>query len=154
MQLNSETSSSVNPSAGNGALWLKLAVLYLIAGVSLGIAMGASENFVMRPVHAHLNLLGWTTMALAGVVYTVFPQAGLSRLATIHFWLHNVSLPIMMGALSLLLLGHTQVVPVLAASEMVAAAGVLVFACNIFMNVNHASKPARAAMPQHARAAA
>ena len=49
----------------NATVWLKLAVLYLIVGIGLGIAMGATENFTLRPVHAHLNLLGWTTLALA-----------------------------------------------------------------------------------------
>ena len=116
--------------------WLRLAVIYLIAGVSLGIAMGATENFMLRPVHAHLNLLGWTTAALAGLVYTVYPKAGESRLAAIHFWLHNIALPVMMAALTFLLFGYAQVVPILAASEFVAAAGVLVFAFNLYRNVN------------------
>ncbi|HYD95829.1 MAG TPA: hypothetical protein VEC01_10930 [Noviherbaspirillum sp.] len=118
-----------------GIVWLKLAVLYLIVGVGLGIAMGASENFTMRPVHAHINLLGWTTMALAGLVYSVFPEAGASRLAKIHFWLNNISLPVMAIALALVLSGARQVVPVLAASEILAAAGILVFAANIFLNL-------------------
>jgi hypothetical protein len=48
-----------------GIVWLKLSVVYLIIGISMGIAMGASQNFTLRPVHAHVNLLGWTTMALA-----------------------------------------------------------------------------------------
>lgn len=130
MEHNGTSSSLVTPGT-----WLKLAVAYLIGGVALGIAMGSSQNFLMRPVHAHLNLLGWATMALAGLIYTVYPRAGRSRLATVHFWLHNTSLPVMMGSLALVLLGRTQVVPVLAAAEMVAAVGVLVFACNVFLNV-------------------
>ncbi len=129
---NPPAAISFAPSA---TLWLKLAILYLIAGVGLGIAMGASENFTLRPVHAHLNLLGWTTLALAGLIYTVFPKAGESRLARIHFWLHNIALQVMMGSLTMLLLGNTGVVPFLAGSEIVAAAGVLVFAWNIFVNV-------------------
>lgn len=131
-----------SPSA---TTWLKLAVVYLIAGVSLGIAMGASGDFTLRPVHAHLNLLGWATLALAGLVYSAYPEAGRSRLARIHFWLHNLALPVMMGALTLLLLGHAEVVPVLAGAEIAAAAGVLVFAANVFINVQpqNASAPNR-----------
>ncbi len=121
--------------APSATVWLKLAILYLIVGVGLGIAMGASENFALRPVHAHLNLLGWTTLALAGLIYSVFPQAGESRLAKIHFWLHNLALPVMMGSLTLLLLGNSKALPFLAGSEIAAAAGVLVFAFNIFLNV-------------------
>jgi hypothetical protein len=115
--------------------WLKLAILYLVVGVGIGIAMGATENFTLRPVHAHINLLGWTTLALAGLIYTVYPKAGASRLARIHFWLHNTALPAMMGSLAAFLLGHPGVVSLLVASEIVAAAGVIVFACNIFLNV-------------------
>lgn len=115
--------------------WLKLAVLYLMVGVGLGIAMGSTEDFTLRPVHAHLNLLGWATLALAGLIYSVYPDAGRSRLARIHFWLHNLSLPVMMGSLAWLLNGHREIVPVLAASEIVAAGGVIVFAANVFLNV-------------------
>lgn len=118
-----------------GIIWLKLAIIYLIVGIGIGIAMGASQNFTLRPVHAHINLLGWTTMALAGLIYTVFPQAGGSRLARIHFWLMNVAQPVMLVALSMLLFGNMAVAPVLAISEIVAAAGILVFAANLFLNL-------------------
>jgi len=118
-----------------GVIWLKLAVLYLILGISLGIAMGASQNFTLRPVHAHINLLGWTTMALAGLIYSVFPQAGASRLARVHFWLLNLALPVMMGALSMLLLGHVAVAPVLAIAEIIGALAIIAFAANLFLNL-------------------
>lgn len=133
MQINQSTTAA--PFSNVGAIWLKLAVLYLIVGVGLGIMMGASENFTMRPVHAHINLLGWATMALAGRIYSVYPQAGESRLAKAHFWLNNVSLPVMAISLAFVLTGERGVIPVLAISEIVAAAGILVFAANIFLNL-------------------
>ncbi len=51
----------------------------------------------------------------------------------------------MMGSLTLMLLGHADVVPLLAASEFVAAAGVIVFAVNVLRNVQPAARtqPAR-----------
>jgi hypothetical protein len=116
-------------------VWFKLAVVYLITGIGLGIGMGASENFTLRPVHAHINLLGFTVLALAGLIYSVFPAAGASRLARIHFWLHNLALPVMMISLAMLLLGNAAFVPALVAGEFVAAAGVIVFACNVFLNL-------------------
>jgi hypothetical protein len=118
-----------------GAIWLKLAVLYLIAGVTLGIVMGASQNFTLRPVHAHINLLGWTTMGLAGLIYSVFPKAGQSRLARVHFWLLNLAMPVMMVALSLLLMGNVAMEPLLAGSEIVGAIAIVVFAVNLFVNL-------------------
>lgn len=118
-----------------GIIWLKLAVTYLIVGVALGIAMGASHNFALMPVHAHINLLGWATLALAGLIYSVFPVAGASRLAKIHFWSINLAMPVMLGSLAALLLGNTAIEPVLALSQVVAAIGIASFAANIYLNL-------------------
>ena len=135
-----QTTSQAGPMqfSSAGIIWLKIAVVYLVIGVAMGIAMGVSENFTMRPVHAHVNLLGWATLALAGLIYSVFPQAGESRLAKLHFWLQNLAMPVMMGALALLLLGHKDVVPILAAGEIVAALSIVAFTLNIFLNLKKA----------------
>lgn len=119
----------------SGVVWLKLAVLYLVLGIAMGIAMGATQNFTLRPVHAHVNLLGWTTFGLAGLIYSLFPKAGESRLAKVHFWLLNLSMPVMMAALSAILLGHTELVPVLATAEIAGAIGIVAFAANLFINL-------------------
>jgi hypothetical protein len=103
------TQSAVNA----GAIWIKVSVVYLIIGVAMGIFMGASQDFTLRPVHAHVNLLGFTTLAIAGVIYSVYPKAGGSMLAKAHFWLMNLSLPVMMIALALVLKGNLAVVPAL-----------------------------------------
>lgn len=118
-----------------GVIWLKLAVIYLVIGVGLGIMMGATRDFSLRPVHAHINLLGWATMALAGLIYSVFPKPAASPLARVHFWLHNISLPTMMIVLPMVLSGNEKLVPLLASAEIVAALGVLVFAANILFNL-------------------
>ena len=118
-----------------GVIWLKLAVLYLVIGVAMGIGMGATENFTLRPVHAHVNLLGWVTLALAGLIYTLFPHAAQSRLARIHFWLQNLATPVMLVALAALVFGHRGAIPILATAEIVTAVGILAFALNIFLNL-------------------
>ncbi|HYQ99388.1 MAG TPA: hypothetical protein VET86_05030, partial [Casimicrobiaceae bacterium] len=97
--------------APSATTWLKLSVVYLMAGVALGIAMGVTEDFTLKPVHAHLNLLGFATTALAGLIYSVHPEAARSRLAVAHFWLHNTALPVMMGSLAWFLNGHPDIVP-------------------------------------------
>jgi hypothetical protein len=127
--------SETTSASSGGIIWIKLAVLYLVLGIAMGIGMGAAEDFRLHAVHAHINLLGWTTMALAGLIYTVFPEAGKSKLAKAHFWLQNISLPVMMAMLTLLLLGNPKVIPVLAAAEFTAAAGVIAFVANVFMNL-------------------
>lgn len=132
--MQSTHSSSASFSTA-GVIWLKLAMVYLLVGISIGIGMGVTGNFALQPVHAHINLLGWATMALAGLIYCVFPKAGQNRLAKLHFWLNNIALPIMLGSLALLMLGHAEVVPVLGVAEIATALGVVAFAANIFLNL-------------------
>ena len=115
--------------------WFRLAAIYLVASVGLGMAMGASGDFTLRSVHSHLGLLGWTTLALAGLIYRDFPEAGACWLARVHFWLLDLALPPMMGSLAALLLGYPGAAPVLAGSQIVLAAGLLAFVVNVFLNV-------------------
>src|SRR5258705_11138965 len=75
--------------------FLKIAVVYLFVGALLGITMGIFQNFALVPVHAHIGLLGWTTLALAGVIYHLHPAAAKTRLAQLHFLIHNLSLPVL-----------------------------------------------------------
>lgn len=122
-------------SAPAGARWLKLAVLYLLAAIALGITMGASGDFTLRPVHAHVALLGWASLALAGLIYGQYPRAAQSRLASAHFWLHNLGLPLMMVSLALMLHGVQAAVPALLVSEAALAAGCIAFTLNVFRNL-------------------
>ncbi|SDB69934.1 hypothetical protein [Belnapia rosea] len=70
------------------ALFLIAAALCLVVGTSLGIAMGIAHDFHLAPVHAHLNLVGWTTLALMGLSYRAWPQLAESRLlAPLQFFL-------------------------------------------------------------------
>ena len=43
--------------------------LAALAGMALGMAMGITQDFTLAPAHAHLNLLGWVTMALYGLYH-------------------------------------------------------------------------------------
>lgn len=115
--------------------WIRLAAIYLLVSVFLGIAMGASGNFGLRSVHSHIGLLGWTTLAFAGLIYRAFPEAGASRLARAHFWLYNLALPLMMGSLAAMLLGYAAATPLLAGSQIVLAAGLLAFIANVLLNL-------------------
>ena len=85
--------------------FLRLAVLFALIGMSLGYWMGATEQFAASPVHAHINLLGWVSMALYGLFYRVQPGAARGWLPAIHFWITLVGLVIFMPALAAKLLG-------------------------------------------------
>ncbi|SRR5579864_3408883 len=120
-----------------GIRFLKIAVTYLVIGGCLGLYMGLTEQFTLAPVHAHVLLLGWASLALAGLIYHFYPAAATTRLATIHFWLHNVGLPVFMVALAMLLTGGAAgtVGPFVGISAMVVIAGLVAFAANVWLNV-------------------
>jgi hypothetical protein len=80
--------------------FLLLATSLLICGAVLGIVMGAREDFQLVPVHAHLNLAGWASLALFGLSYRVYPALAARKLARYHFIISataSVLLPIGIG---------------------------------------------------------
>jgi len=122
-----------------GIRFLKIAVVYLMVGVTLGLVMGIRGNFALAPVHAHLNLLGWASLALVGLIYHLHPAAGTTKLAQVHFWMHNLTLPVLMCALALELSGQEAFAPVVAIGSVVMVAALFVFAVNVFVNVKAAT---------------
>lgn len=110
------------------AWWVRLAVLYLIAGVGLGLFMAGSHDHSMFPVHAHLNLLGWVSMALFGCFYRLWPEAAGSRLAKVHFWVYVPSHFIQMVLLAALFRGNAGVEPALAVVSTLVGAAIVCFA--------------------------
>jgi cbb3-type cytochrome oxidase subunit 1 len=131
---------------------IKVAAFYLVAGVTMGIVMGITHEFVLAPVHAHINLLGWATLAIIGVIYHAYPAAGATRLATVHFWIHNTALPVFMVGLGFALTGHEAFLPVAIAGAMGVAIGIVIFAVNIWRTVAPVSRTPALGVPA-ARAA-
>ncbi|MBI1415858.1 MAG: cytochrome-c oxidase [Limimaricola sp.] len=117
--------------------FLVMGCLYLIAGISIGMYMGASTDHTLVPAHAHINLLGFTLMSVFGLVYRVVPAMAESGLATAHFWLHQVGTLLLVTMLVLLLTGRiaeTAMFPVAPIAEVLVMLGVLSFAANLLRN--------------------
>ncbi|MBH9552401.1 hypothetical protein I7X43_05995 [Inhella sp. 4Y17] len=74
-------------------------------------------------------------MALAGLIYTHYPQAAGTRLAQVHFWLHNLGLPVFMGGLALFLLGNTWAGPLLGIGSTVVWLSLVLFAVNLWRSL-------------------
>jgi hypothetical protein len=125
---------------------LKFAGIYLLIGMTMGIAIGVTERFALAPAHAHINLLGWVTLALAAVTFTVWPQSATTRLARAFFWLYNLALPVTLLALSLVLLGLAQWTPLLIAGQLGIYVAAILFVANLLLSVRDASV---AGQPQH-----
>ena len=124
-----------------GLRFLKLAVVYLFAGALLGLIMGMNENFVLAPVHAHMLLLGWASLALAGLIYHFYPATAETRLARWHFWLHNLALPAFLAGLGVLVSGHIAAMPVVGVSATCLVVALALFASNVLI---HLKAPAAA----------
>jgi cbb3-type cytochrome oxidase subunit 1 len=117
-----------------GIRLLQVAAVYLVIGLGMGLVMAMTTNFALTSVHAHILLLGWATMALAGTVYLLMPRCSQSVLAKLHFWGHNLGLPVMMGSLALFLYGVKSAETVVAVSSMVVLISLLIFTINSFRN--------------------
>ncbi len=111
--------------------WLfRIATLYLLAGVVLGMFMAATHNHAETSLHAHMNLLGFMTLAIAGLWYRVQPDAAETWLAKAHFVLHNAGLPVMSVGLYFLLQGKAAAEPAVAAGASAVVVGILCLVLN------------------------
>lgn len=124
---------------------IKLAVIYLVAGMSLGIGMGIAEDHTLRGVHAHINLLGWATLALSAIIFHLFPDLARTRLAAIWFWVYNLALPVAMISLAFMLYGDMRAAPAVKISHILLWLGGILFAANVLINLRERSV-ARTAM--------
>ena len=111
-----------------GVRLIKIGVIYLLVGLSMGVYMGATKDFSVRPVHAHVNLLGFTLLGISGLVFHVFPQLEQSVLAKIYFWLYNLSVPLTLVSLFLFVNGNTAIDPVLGLGSVLITVSAACFA--------------------------
>jgi cbb3-type cytochrome oxidase subunit 1 len=110
--------------------FLLLATVLLLIGAGLGIKMGATEDFQLFPVHAHINLVGWASLALFGLTYRCYPQLAQRRLAMFHFILSGTSSVLLPIGIGLAVLRNAPTLAILASFLFVA--GVLIFFVQVF----------------------
>jgi hypothetical protein len=115
------------------AAFFALGAVCLFFGMLWGMRMGASEDFTMMPAHAHLNLLGWVTMALYGSFYALTHASLKPRLAWTNFALAAIGVVILIPSLSLYLPAHdTKYVPGIIIGEVATLLSLLVFAVSVY----------------------
>ena len=81
---------------------VRLAVLYVLAGMGLGEFMGASGDHTLQTVHAHINLLGWVCLALFGLIYKAWPAAAAGKLPLWQFIIFNIGIVIQMTGVTII----------------------------------------------------
>ncbi len=114
------------------ALFLRLAALYALLGMGLGIWMGISGDHGQYPTHAHINLIGWVSFALYGLIYRNVPAAAQSRLAPWHFGAANLGAVLLLTGVYAILSGHPEFEPLTAAGATVTLLGAALFAVILF----------------------
>jgi cytochrome c oxidase cbb3-type subunit 1 len=128
-------------------LFLRASLVWLVAGVTLGVGMAASPALlVYRAAHIHLLLLGFVTGMIFGVGYHVFPRfAGrplrAPRLVLLHWGLANGGVGAMAVAFALRAQGVDGSRALLAAGGTAAALGAYLFAYNIWRTLGAATQP-------------
>ncbi len=118
-------------------LFLLLGTLYLLVGMVLGMYMGATQDFTLAPVHAHINLLGFALMLIFGLAYRVMPRMADGMLARAHFWLHQIGVLGFVASLYLDLSGKIPAASAglpLAVFSTMAFVGILCWAVNLLRN--------------------
>lgn len=120
-------------------LFLLSALLYAVIGMGLGIQMGIAHDFTGTPIHAHINLVGWVTLALYGLIHRAYPAMASSRLASLQFWIAQA------GALAFpigIALSIYREWPVLAiAGSLAVLLGMVLFTLMAFANLKDDAQP-------------
>lgn len=106
-----------------GPLMMCVSVVVLLIGMLAGIAMGISQNFVLAPAHAHLNLVGGVLLFLFGLYYRLIPGAGATLLSKVQGSLHILGAILFPAGVALVLLKGPsfEVAPIAGALTVVAA---------------------------------
>jgi hypothetical protein len=124
------------------------AVLCVTGGMFWGIQMGASGDHSMLGAHAHLNLVGWATMALFGIYYRLTPQAAQHWLAKVHAGLAISGVVVMVSGLYVLFSGGSELGAII--GGVLTFASMLTFLYTVirhgFGRADEAARAPRAAM--------
>ncbi len=92
--------------------------------------MAGSKDFILAPVHGHLNLVGWVSFALFGLYYRVEPLVANSPLAITHFAIASFGLWLLVPGIAMFELGITESVAALGGAITLLA--ILLFAFIVF----------------------
>lgn len=121
---------------GIDGLFLRSAVIYALAGMALGIFMAVSNDHSQMPTHAHMNLLGWASLALYAVVYRVWPEAARSALAPWHFWIANLGTLVVVVGVGGIMAGREETFgPIAGLGAILSLVGMLLFAGIVYSRV-------------------
>lgn len=89
-------------------IFIGTALACLLVGEAMGIYMGIAQDFQLVPAHVHLNLLGWVTLAIFGLMHRAYPALATSRAAAFQCGLAIIANIAMPAGLAVMLLSTTH----------------------------------------------
>jgi cbb3-type cytochrome oxidase subunit 1 len=105
------------------------AAAYALVGMGFGIVMAASHDHTLSTAHAHLNLLGWVSMAIYGLFYHTVPAAAETRLARNHVVVATLGLWIMIPGVAMAVMGMSEGPAVI--GSLLTIVGMILFAARV-----------------------
>ena len=114
------------------ALSFRIAVLFALAGIGMGIAMAIARDHAAMPAHAHLNLLGWVSLFLFGLYYRLNPALDVSRLALVQVGVWSFGTVGLTVAVAAIHMGYEAADPIAAVASLIVLAAMLLFAVLVF----------------------
>lgn len=109
-------------------------------GMFWGMYMGSTQNFATHPAHAHLNLVGWLSLAAMGTFYAL-DQAAASTLAWVNFGLSGAGAIVLPAGIAAIMLGHdAQGGPLAILGGVLAFAGMATFLASVAGGWRRASR--------------
>jgi hypothetical protein len=108
--------------------YLVCALLFAIAGISMGIYMAATDNHGELVAHAHILLVGFVVSFVYGIIHKLWLAQPNPTIANIQFFLHLGAALVLSVGLTLLFGGMAQperVVPLLIIGSVGVLLGVL-----------------------------
>lgn len=112
--------------------FLRLAVVYALLGMALGIFMASTRDVAQMPTHAHINLLGFVATTIYGFFYRLYPAAEEGWMAKAHFWIANIGFVGLMIAVAAIHAGHEAADPAAGVFSVVVILGMALFAVIVF----------------------
>jgi hypothetical protein len=114
------------------SLSFKLAVLFVITGMAMGIGMAMAHDHSIMPAHAHLNLLGWVSLFLFGIYYKLNPALERSRLALVQVVVWSIGTVVLTFAVAAIHLGYQAADPLAGLASFIVLGAMLLFAYLVF----------------------
>ena len=107
------------------------AAAFALTGMMWGIKMGIADNFTQAPAHAHLNLVGWASMALMGAFYGYAGDRAPARLGWANYIVSTVAVLVMVPSLAILLAAGGKMNPGVIAGSLLALVGMALFLASV-----------------------